>query len=90
MGTHRDRVPGPRAHEAISGRLWDAFGGSPAWRRLVPLPDGARSDGPGRLLFFPVDCTGGGDGGGVARLRAAVAECAAAEEFARRPVSCPP
>ena len=57
VGTHKDKVPEPRDHEAISQLLWANFSQHVQWPYVVALKEGVVSTGRGLLWFYPVDNT---------------------------------
>lgn len=57
VGTHKDKVPEPRDHEAISQLLWSNFSQHIQWPFVVALKEGVVSTRRGLLRFYPVDNT---------------------------------
>ena len=86
IGTHKDKVPHPEQHEAISKLLDDKFQAHPAWSTVQRNKEGTVKTGRGILWFFPVDNTRGGEDPSIQAAKRCVLECVGKEKYVKAKV----
>jgi NLR family CARD domain-containing protein 3 len=85
VGTHKDKVPSPKDHMAISKTIYDFFSSSHVWASVVAFACGTIDTGAGLLYFFPINNTAIDDPV-VSDVRAAVLSCLCKEDYVQRKV----
>ena len=86
IGTHKDKVPDPEQHEAISKLLDDLFQAHPAWSRVLRNRAAQVKSGLGVLWFFPVDSTRGAEDPGIQEVKKTVLGCVSDEKYVKAKV----
>ena len=86
IGTHKDKVPYPEQHEAISKLLDDLFQAHPAWSRVLRNRAAQVKSGLGVLWFFPVDSTRGAEDPGIQEVKKTVLGCVSDEKYVKAKV----
>ena len=86
LGTHKDKVPHPEQHEAISRLLDEKFQDHPAWATVQRNIAGRVKTGRGILWFFPVDNTRGYECPGIQEVKICVLECVKKEKYVKAKV----
>ena len=86
IGTHKDKVPYPEQHEAISKLLDDLFQAHPAWSRVLRNMAAQVKSGLGVLWFFPVDNTRGSEDPGIQEVKKTVLDCVSDEKYVKAKV----
>jgi GTPase SAR1 family protein len=90
IGTHKDEVPSPEAHDNISQLLDERFKHHRAWSHVERFKKGQGKDGRANLWFFPVDNTGKLSGGGmdpvIKEMQSTVLEVVGREKYVNHKV----
>ena len=82
VGTHKDKVPSPEVHAAISRLLDDRFRFLRAWSSsVVRFESASVKEGLGTLFFHPVDNTMGTEDPVIGKLRQSTMQVVSAEKY---------